>query len=78
MLLEIAHRPHTRAMLQEKPYLITISDGSPHGRTATWRITVIDTVLYDPARIFNDGDEFPEGFFLHYINNEGSMRVLSE
>jgi hypothetical protein len=77
MLLEIAHQAHTRKR-REKPYLITISEGSLNGRAATWRITVLDTVLFDPTRIFNDGDEFPEDFFLHYINNEGSMRVLSE
>jgi len=76
MLLEIAHQVHTRKR-REKPYLITISEGSLNGRAATWRITVIDTVLFDPTRIFNDGDEFPELFFINYIN-EGSMRVLSE
>jgi len=78
MLLEIAQSAHTRALLQEKPYLITISEGSLNGRVATWRITVLDTVLFDPTRIFNDGDEFPGSFFLHYINNEGTMRVFSE
>lgn len=60
-----------------RPYLITISEGSLNGRAATWRITVLDAVQFSPFRIFNDGDEFPEDFILHYINNEGTMRVFS-
>ena len=73
MLLEVSGTVGARI----KTYLITISEGSPHGRTAMWRITVLDTVQFSPIRVFNDGDEFPETFFLHYLNNEGTMRVIS-
>ena len=75
MLLEIAHQAHTRKR-REKPYLIVISSAEP-ASMRLWRITVLDTALFDPTRIFNDGDEFPELFFINYIN-EGSMRILSE
>jgi hypothetical protein len=77
MLLEVSvHRSMPRTRI--KPYLITISEGSLNGRAATWRITVLDAVQFSPFRIFNDGDKFPDDFILHYINNEGTMRVFSE